>query len=306
MELRQLRHFLAVVETGNFSSAARQLGLSQQALSKSIAGLEADAGVRLFDRDTRNVKLTNFGEMLTAHARNIDAEAQQFHRHLDDILGVKSGHLMIGAGPTAAGHIVAAAVHRLAQARPRLHVSVLDGNTETLTPLLLRGALDVVVCVQDEAVEHPLVTQEVIFEERLRLLAGATHPLTDRRKVKPAQTTTFPWLLGWRTASMAKNVARLFSARGLKQPAATLDTTSVNFARGILGFGRHLAVLPEHLFASELAAGMLKTVALDADLSDWTHPVLLSYRRNAARAPATMALVAQLYDVARALKARTG
>lgn len=299
MELRQLKHFLSVIECGSFSAAAKQLGLSQQALSKSIAALEDTTGVRLFDRDTRNLSLTNFGEMLAAHARNIDAEAQQFHRHVDDVLGVKSGRLMIGAGPTAAGHIVAEAVNRLTIARPRLRISVMDGNTETLTPMLLRGALDVIVCVQDDATDNPLVTQEVIFQERLRLLAGATHPLASMRKVKLSQTTAYPWMLGWRNEGLAKSVARLFSARDLKPPVAALDTTSVTFARSVLGYGRHLAVLPEHLFAPELAAGSLAALALDANLTEWSNPITLSYRRNSTRSPATMSLVTQLYDAAR-------
>lgn len=297
MELRQLRHFLSVVDTGSFSAAAKHVGVSQQALSKSIAALEGASGVRLFDRDTRNLKLTPFGDMLLAHARNIEAETQQFHRHVDDVLGVKSGRLMIGAGPSAAGHVVADAVARLALARPKLRISVIDGNAETLTPMLLRGALDAIVCVEDEPSHHALVATETLFHQRVRLLAGASHPLAGQRKVKLVRTTEYPWLLGWRTAGLARAVTRLFAARDLKPPTTLLDTTSVTFARAILGLGRHLAVLPEHLFAPELTSGVLSAVALDADLSDWINPVVLSYRRNATRSPATMAFVTQLYEI---------
>jgi DNA-binding transcriptional LysR family regulator len=300
MELRQLKHFLAVVDTGSFSAAAKALGLTQQALSKSIAALEDTTGVRLFDRNTRNLSLTQFGEMLASHARNIDAEAQQFTRHVDDVLGVKSGRLMIGAGPTAAGHIVAEAVHRLALARPKLRISVVDGNTETLTPMLLRGALDVVVCVQDEPHEDPLVISEIISREPMRLLAGQHHPLAKARKVKLADTVQFPWMLGWRTTGMARHVDALFAAHKLKAPAASLDTTSVMFARRVLAYGQHLAVLPEHLFMPEIESGVLAVVPLDADIRTWTNPITLSYRRNSTRSPATMALVTHLYDVARA------
>ncbi|MBL8629401.1 MAG: LysR family transcriptional regulator [Rhodospirillaceae bacterium] len=309
MELRQLKHFLAVVDTGSFSAAAKLLGLTQQALSKSIASLEDTTGVRLFDRDTRNLSLTQFGEMLASHARNIDAEAQQFHRHVDDVLGVKSGRLMIGAGPTAAGHIVAAAVQRLTAARPKLRISVIDGNTDTLTPMMLRGALDVIVCVQDDPRDNPLVISEVISQEPVRLLAGASHPLVQKngpnqRKVKLAQTLDHPWMLGWRTATMAKNVNALFAAHKLKAPTAALNTTSVTFARAVLSHGQHLAVLPEHLFAPELASGALSVIPLDADLATWANPITLSYRRNSTRSPATMSLVTQLYAVAGDLGAK--
>ena len=301
MELRQLKHFLAVVDTGSFSAAAKHLGLSQQALSKSIATLEDTTGVRLFDRNTRNLNLTQFGEMLASHARNIEAEAQQFSRHVDDVLGVKSGRLMIGAGPTAAAHIVAEAVHRLTFARPKLRISVIDGNTETLTPMMLRGALDVIVCVQDEPREDPLVIAETISHEPIRLLASSTHPLMKQRKVKLADTLSYPWMLGWRTTSMAKTVDGLFAVHKLKAPTAALDTTSVMFARSILMQGQHLAVLPEHLFKPEIDSGALAIVPLDANLSSWANPITLSYRRNSTRSPATMALVTHLYDVARGI-----
>ncbi len=301
MELRQLKHFLAVIDTGSFSAAAKQLGLSQQALSKSIAALEDITGVRLFDRDTRNLNLTTFGDMLASHARNIDAEAQQFHRHVDDVLGVKSGRLMIGAGPTAAGHIVADAVAHLAKARPKLRISVIDGNTDTLTPMLLRGALDVIVCVQDEPNDNPLVISENLYSEPMRLIAGANHPLAKQRKVKPADTLDHPWMLGWRSASMAKAVNALFASHKLKAPIAALETTSVTFARAILAEGQHLAVLPQQLFAPELKSGALAILPLEADLSAWANPITLSYRRNSTRSPATMALVTQMYAAAQGL-----
>lgn len=299
MELRQLRHFLAVVDTGSFSAAAKQLGLSQQALSKSIGALEHVSGVRLFDRNTRNVSLTPFGDMLLAHARTIDAEAQQFLRHVDDALGVKSGRLIVGAGASVGGPIVAAAAARLIAARPKLRISVIDGTTATLVPLLLRGALDAVVCVEDEPINDPLVATEPLFRQRLRLLAGSDHPLAGSRKLRPARTLDYPWLLGWRTAVMAKQVARVFTARGLKPPVAAIETNSVTFARALLADGRHLAVLPEMLLAPDVASGSIVPLALDADLADWENRVTLNYRRNAARSPATMAFVSQLYEIAR-------
>src|SRR5689334_24143809 len=128
MEMRQLKQFLAVVDRGSFSGAASALGLTQQALSKGIANLEDELGVRVFDRDTRNVTLSRFGEMLLAHARNIDAEAQQFRRHLDDTIGIRSGNLKIGVGLTAANYVVPFVVNRLIAKRTNLRVSVIDGR----------------------------------------------------------------------------------------------------------------------------------------------------------------------------------
>ena len=112
MELRRVKHFLAVVDQGSFTAAAQKLGVSQQAVSKSINVLEDELGVRLFERDTRLVTLSRFGELLLSHARNIDAEAQQFKRHLEDAVGVRSGRLVIGAGLTATTYILPLVLRR--------------------------------------------------------------------------------------------------------------------------------------------------------------------------------------------------
>lgn len=81
-------------------------------------------------------------------------------------------------------------MQRPTAARPKLRISVIDGNTDTLTPMMLRGALDVIVCVQDDPRDNPLVIfREVISQEPVRLLAGASHPLV-QKWAEPAQSET--------------------------------------------------------------------------------------------------------------------
>ncbi|HNP66049.1 MAG TPA: LysR family transcriptional regulator, partial [Woeseiaceae bacterium] len=101
MELRQLRHFLTLMETRNFTRAAEQCCLTPQALSKSIRRLEESLGVRLFDRDTRMVQPTLFGEQIHLYAQNIDAESRSLIRTIDSLLGHGVKSLAIGSGVVA-------------------------------------------------------------------------------------------------------------------------------------------------------------------------------------------------------------
>ena len=100
MELRQIQHFLAVVDLGNFHRAAEKVNLTQQAVSKSVRQLENQLGVRLLDRNRQSVSPTPFGELLLPHARAVDSEIRQFMRSLNAQLGIDQDVVRIGATPT--------------------------------------------------------------------------------------------------------------------------------------------------------------------------------------------------------------
>lgn len=294
MEMRQIRQFLAVVDRGSFSGAAASLGITQQALSKGISNFEDELGVRVFDRDTRNVTLSRFGNILLAHARNIEAEAQQFRRHLDDTIGVRSGHLKIGVGLTAATYVVPFVVKRLIEKRANLRVTVTDGTAAALTPMLLRGELDAIVCVIGHPLEESLVKQDVLFKERLRVLASGSHDLAGAKRVALKRLLSYPWFVGWSPGGFDAVIGSSFEREGLSPPVTRIETTSLPLARSLLTEGPYLAVLPEHLFSSEITAGTVVVIDVNVDQTGWERPMTLCYRRNSARSPATMAMIDEL------------
>lgn len=306
MEIRQIQHFLRVVEHGSFSGAATAFGITQQTISKSIAALEANLGVRLFDRDTRNCELTGHGELLLNYAANIDAEHRQFHRHLDDILGLRSGRLRVGAGLTAAVHIVPLALQRLKSKRPDLHLSVIDGTARSLMPMLMRGDLDIIVCVIAKPIKDQTVSTETLFEERMKLLARAQHPLATRRRFDLKATTSFPWMAGWTPDGLDQAVRDTFEHEGIKPPVAKIETDSFTFARSVLCNTDHLAVLPEHLFAAEIDTGLIATLNVATKFKEQNRPMSICYRRNSTRSPAAMACVTELKAVMADAKAAKG
>lgn len=302
MEFRQIRHFLSVVDHGSFSGAASALGLTQQTLSKSIANLEHQLGVRLFDRDTRNCDLTSHGELLLQYAKNIDAEERQFKRHLDDVIGVRSGHLRIGAGLTPGVHIIPEAVIRLKERRKNLNVTVIEGMAINLMPRLLRGELDIVVGVIANPIEDPLVHTEFLYDESLCLLASAHHPLAAKKKVNLKETLNFPWLVGWAPGGMDQAVSDSFAEHGLAAPVPKIKTDSYTFARSMLKTTEYLAILPERLLEMEIQSGVLKSLPLKAEIQRWKRPMAICYRRNSTRSPAAMACIEEIERVTAKLR----
>lgn len=106
VELRHLRYFTAVAETLNFRAASARLNLSAPALSKQVRHLEEELGVRLFDRDTTQVRLTNAGEVLLAEARLILAHADRAIAQTREAARGRRGRLIVGnVGPLTAGYM---------------------------------------------------------------------------------------------------------------------------------------------------------------------------------------------------------
>src|SRR5215467_10410836 len=99
MNLHHLRLFAAVVDHGGFTKAAAQLGLSQPAISKSLAELERSLNVRLIDRNGRSARLTNAGRTLHARARELFGVERLAEQELREIRGLKRGRLRIASTP---------------------------------------------------------------------------------------------------------------------------------------------------------------------------------------------------------------
>jgi DNA-binding transcriptional LysR family regulator len=138
MDLRQLRHALALAEARNYLRAAEALHISQSALSRSIQSLETTLGVTLFDRSNRRVEPTEFGRLLIEHARTLDLAAHDLERDFALARGLETGELRIGAGPYGGAMLAAMAVGRLCAKHPNLRVTVVSGPWEEF-PERLRG-----------------------------------------------------------------------------------------------------------------------------------------------------------------------
>lgn len=297
MESRQVRHFLAAYDAGTFVAAAEQLGLSQQAVSKSILRLEAQLGVRLFERDGRRVRPTAYAELFLPHARTIAAETDRFRADLGDMLGGRHGRLRIGVGPSAAADVVASAVKMITTERPNVRLSVLAGIYEMMVADLLLGKLDVVVAVRQVDRNDPLIREEPLGDIRYVVLAGANHPLAGRGRLTLADLKGARWLAGANIGAVEQAIEASFRAAGLPRPRPEIETTSVIFTLAMLDAGLHLAILPEMLVARDLE--MRRLVRIDIDAEPWTRPLIVATRVRAPKPPIVDAFMASLVEAMR-------
>lgn len=292
MEIRQLRHFLALMETKSYWRAAEACDLTPQALSKSIRRFEESLGVRLFDRDTRSVKPTLFAEEIATYARNIDAEATSLGRALDALLGAGTNRLVIGTGAAAATKLVGEALLAVLKQRPKLTANVIEGTYEGLIPQLMLGKLDIVVSIMTIDSVDRLIEHRVLHVEHYRVYARAGHPLAGQRKVPLGRLLEYLWIAGDDQDLVAEEVAASFAAVGLQPPRPALRTNSASFATGLLLQSDALFVLPTEMMRREVQAGLV--VALDTESGVWTRPTAVFFRKNSTRSPDSLLFLKEL------------
>lgn len=254
MELRQLERFLAVVDRGTLAAAARQLGLTQQALSASLSGLEKELDVRLFDRGPGGItRLTPYGEALVSHARSQIAADRRAHEALRSLADAETGTVTVGIGETFAGDIIAPAVSRLHQERPRLRINLIEGYSEQILERLYDGEFDfVAVGVADFALRDGF-RAEVIYSANDVVACRPGHPLAGKRRVRLTDLADYTWLVPYSRPSDVDVITETFVAAGLEPPSRFIGSDAYRIGMKLLTANDFLLMTSPALVTSRLA-----------------------------------------------------
>jgi DNA-binding transcriptional LysR family regulator len=193
MTLDQLRVFVAVAERLHVTQAAAALNMTQSAGSAAIAALETGLGTKLFDRVGRGIALTEAGRLLLPEAKAVLARLAQAEQALDDLQGLRRGHLALHASQTIAGYWLPPLMHRFREAWPLVSLSLVIDNTEQVARAVLEGAADLGFVEGD--VDNPLLAHVPVATDRLVLVVGAGHPWASRARLEYAELTATRWVL---------------------------------------------------------------------------------------------------------------
>jgi DNA-binding transcriptional LysR family regulator len=241
MELRQLRHFLTLAEHGNYHRAAERLFITPQALSASIAKLEQELGVKLFERGRIGLVPTRYAEALLPRASLVCAEAWRARTELEQMAKSDSGRVVVGVGWFTSQVLAGAAAERFVTAYPALDLTLLEGSSEDLHTRLLRGELDVVLSTPSEHVAlAPELESETLWQGVDRVHARAGHPLAGRGEVPLADAAQFPWIVAAGTESRTPRLYSACDEHGLPRPTRVSRTNSVYTVERLLMHGDSL------------------------------------------------------------------
>ena len=252
VELRQLRALLAVVDSGSFSQAAIDLGLSQAAISRAVAGLEHQLGQRLVQRTTRYVALTSAGRGVVVRARRILDEVTDLERATAE----RPGQLRLGYAWAALGRHTTALQRRWGADHPETELVFVNSNTPTAG--LIDGLSDVAVLrrpLQERRFETALVGVEA------RYAAVATrHVLARRRRLHLADVARHPVALDDKTGTTTPG---LWPAGGA--PAATRATHGIDEWLTLIAAGHAVGITSEATAHQNPRPGIAYRAVVDAE-----------------------------------------
>jgi len=250
MNLLHLHYFYSVAKEGGFTKASQSLGIRQPAISRMVAQLEGDLGFKLFERQSRQVQLTNRGKEVFQRARLIFSEVESLKSSLGQISGECFGDLKFAAAEPIATVLVPRTLKKYCKDHPRVYPQFISGPASYLLDSIKTGALEFGAFFHLPNLPAGLaITEKIPLRFRLvvrtdmRQNSEVTERFVGSREIDDTATRRFPTLEKWQR----------------KKPHAQIciSTNNISSHRQLVLDGQGIAVLPDFMIERELKSGRL-------------------------------------------------
>ncbi len=261
--MRSLRLLLAVARSGSILKAANEVGLSQPALSKSIADLEGTFGVRLFDRTNRGVTPTPQGDILLRRATGVFEELRQAIDELGFLRDASHGELRIGGTPALCAGLLPHAIGTILEQRANFRFHVAELESKKLAGEVLARSLDFGLGREHAAGESSELVFDRLFDDRVFIVGGAKHPLAARASVLLEEAARHQWVLPATEGSMMAELGNEFRRQRLELPRSVVTTMSMLVRYELIATNRFLTVMYGSVLRFGSARGFLRVLPID-------------------------------------------
>ena len=294
LKLRDLDSFRTVVEAGSMAKAAVLLGVSQPAISKSIAELERTIGVALLDRTPRGVAPTPYAALLLNRVIAIFDDVRLALEEIEHLQDPTQGELRIGA-PEPLLYFLTTIIDHLVARHPNMRFDVTIADTSLLLERLRGRDLDIAFTrIADDAADSEFET-EFLYDDPLVVVAGSTSPWFKRRRIDLAHLSDERWVFSPPDTLLGRFALEVFQSRGLPMPRAAVVTRSVQMRVNFVATGRYLSLLPKAMLHSQRDCEVLR--ALKIDLDETKRPVGLVRLKRRTAGPAAELFIAEARHV---------
>lgn len=301
--LRELRLLLAVARSGSILRAANEIGLTQPALSKSIADLEGTFGVRLFDRTNRGVTPTPHGEILLRRATGVFEELRQAVDELGFLADASRGELRIGGTPTMCAGLLPRSISSVLGNRPKFQFHVAELESGKLGSEVLARSLDVGIGPELVVGENDNLVFDRLFDDRLFVVAGAQHPLAGRRSITLEEAAHHQWVLPATEGSVTVQVRDEFRRQRLELPESAVTTMSMLVRYELIATNSFLTVMYGSVLRFGNAPKFLRVLPIDLPTGI---PIGMVRLKNRTLAPSAEVFIRATREIVRPMRSLSG
>ncbi|MCE1184970.1 MAG: LysR family transcriptional regulator [Rhodocyclales bacterium] len=275
----QLRAFVAVGTTNNFTLAARLVGSSQPAVHRSTRELEAVLEVALFEKTTRGIVLTRAGQVLWQQLKLAFAELHQGMAEVKSSGGLAQGSIVVGCMPLARHFVMPDTLVQFCGQYPAVDIQFIESPYPDLLHGLRHGEIDFLV----GALRYPPpvddILQESLFASALCIVAGSQHPLARvERPLSLADLAAYPWVLPPSGTPTRDRFERLIAGVPGGGRFGLIESSSQILVRGLLKGSERLTLISRQQVQYEVDMGDL--VILDFELGDNLREIGLTFRSD--------------------------
>lgn len=274
----QLRALLAVAEAGNFSLAARNIGVSQPTLHRTARDLERLSGIPLFKKVSQGIELTRAAQVLAQYSRLAFSELDQGLEEIEALRGVDTGRITVGTMPLARSYILPHAINELTRSRNELDISVIDGPYDDLLHGLRFGYLDLLIGALRDPLPIEDIVQEELFEDVLVVVGRAGHPLSTHTDLTIKDLAAYPWVVPRADTPTRAYFEALFDNETASSPKHVIESSSLVMIRGLLLGSDRLTIISKHQISHETEQNFLEVLSFDT--SNTSRPIGVTFRRD--------------------------
>jgi DNA-binding transcriptional LysR family regulator len=291
--LRQLRVFLAAAQARNFSRAGDSVGLTQPAVSRAMFELESQLGLKLLDRTTREVILTDAGQSLAARLERVLDELDQTLLDVQGMAHARRGKVRVASSPTLSAQLMPACIAACARQEPDIQIVLLDRIQQDALDSVRAGEVDFGVVIEPSATDD--LTAETILRDPFVLVVPRDHPLAARKSVRWSALGGHPLVLLDHASGSRRLIDDALARHGVQaEVAQQLGHPTTVFRMVEAGIG--ISVMPA---LSVPPSGLRALVALPL-VPRLERRVMLVHRRNRAPSPLAQRVWALIRDTAAA------
>ena len=273
MTIRHLKIFAAVAETGKMSAAAERCFITQPTVSQSIRELEEHYGVRLFERFSHKLYITEAGEQLLQYARQVISQFDILETNMQSFQA--ESHLRLGATITVGACLLSSILNDLRECHPALHIYSCVANTSLIEQKLLNSELD--VALVEGVIQSPSLIAIPVVEDFLVLAMSLEHPLASRNSIRITDLKPYEFVIREKGSGTRKLFEDYLERHHISCKFA-LEATCLDAIKNAVLYNGYLSAISVRLVEQEVKNHRIHIIRCQG--TDWNRSFYLVYHKD--------------------------